>query len=56
MKWEYQFEDFNTYGYVASNKNITEAINDYGKDGWEAVGIAINKNEWTRVLFKRKIK
>lgn len=50
-QFEYMLQSFNTWNFTEDKLDFE--LNQLGSQGWEAVGIAERKNEWTRILFKR---
>ena len=52
-RWEYTLVSFNTGHY--KEDRIEKELNELGNEGWEAVSIVLLPNQWTRVMFKRKV-
>lgn len=53
QKWEYGVEPFNKSQYA---EDINAELDDYGKDGWEAVGVLPGQGDGDfRVMFKRPL-
>ena len=51
MQWEYKWIDFDTH----HPPMIESALNSLGRQGWEAVGVALQSDtDNVRVLLKRQ--
>lgn len=51
VKWEYQFE----IGKFEGFNGLTSRLNELGDEGWEAVGISQDTDDFTVLLKRHKV-
>lgn len=65
MKWEYKIFTIEHFYNLNKSLDVEKALNDYGKDGWELVGVLQKhyptlgnscKLDNDSIVFKRAIK